>query len=66
MNQDTVSDRELLPYCEDCDRRVADHHWDYLCHCEDPTAGRTMAKGTPGEKSYCDDCGKRIPQERIA
>lgn len=48
-------------YCEDCDRHVSDEHWDIVCHCDDPCVGRTLAKGTPGEKSFCGNCGKALP-----
>lgn len=54
------TNEESRPYCEDCDRQVADHHWEYLCHCDNPEVGRTLAKGTPGEKKYCANCGKVI------
>lgn len=32
-----------------------------VCRCDDPEPGRTLAKGTPGERSFCDDCGGLIP-----
>lgn len=29
------------------------------CKCDNPTVVRTLAKGTPAEKQYC-ECGKRV------
>lgn len=33
---------------------------DARCTCEDPDVSRTLAKGTPAEKQYC-ECGGYIP-----
>lgn len=33
---------------------------DARCTCEAPVVKRTMAKGTPAEKEYC-ECGGYIP-----
>lgn len=31
-----------------------------FCQCDEPSDTRTLAKGTPAEKVYCNDCGNRI------
>lgn len=30
-----------------------------ICECDDPRVIRTLAKGTPAEKRYC-ECGGRV------
>lgn len=62
-NDEVVSDRS--ENSTDSSDVSDDEYSDARCGCDDPEVGRTLAEGTPAERSYCDDCGGYIPPRKL-
>jgi len=50
---------EVYPCGYDIFRETYDVAYETRCDCGNPTIERTLAKGTPAEKRYC-ECGGRV------